>query len=104
MKKQNTAFTFNFYLFTLYSSCLSAFVAEIRLAAAKPLAKTGQSKTINYAKQSQFLKKSNVYNPNFNNELQRKIENGHLVKTNPIKPNFNLQKLAGFILAGKQVI
>jgi hypothetical protein len=31
--------------------------------------KINQSKHINYAKQSQFPKKSNVYNPNFNNEL-----------------------------------
>ena len=30
MKKQNTAFTLNFYLFTLYSSCLGVFVAEIQ--------------------------------------------------------------------------
>jgi len=46
MKKQNTIFTFNFYLFTLYSSCLLClFVAE-----------NVQSKTTNYAKQSQFLK------------------------------------------------
>jgi hypothetical protein len=28
-----------------------------------------------------------VHNVNKNNELQRKNENGHLVKTNPIKPN-----------------
>jgi uncharacterized membrane protein required for colicin V production len=47
-----------------------------------------QSKHINYAKQSQFFKKSNVYNRSFNNELQRKISNGHLVKTNPNKANF----------------
>jgi hypothetical protein len=31
-----------------------------------------------------------VYNPNKNNVLQRKIHNGHLVKTNPNKPNFDL--------------
>jgi hypothetical protein len=41
-----------------------------------------------YVKQSQFFKKSNVYNPNFNNELQRKMRIGHLVKTNPNKANF----------------
>jgi hypothetical protein len=40
-----------------------------------------------YVKQSQFSKKSNVYNLNENNGLQRKIQNGHLVKTNPNKPN-----------------
>jgi hypothetical protein len=45
-------------------------------------------KNINYAKQSQFPKKSNVYNRSFNNELQRKMNNGHLVKTNPNKANF----------------
>jgi hypothetical protein len=44
--------------------------------------------TTNYsAKQTQFFKKSNVYNRNKNNELQRENESGHLVKTNPIKPN-----------------
>jgi hypothetical protein len=41
---------------------------------------------VNYAKQSQFPKKSNVYNLNENNELQRKNEIGHLVKTKPILP------------------
>jgi len=50
--------------------------------------KTGQSKITNYAKRTQFFKKSNVYNLNKNNELQQKMDNGHLVKTNPIKPNF----------------
>jgi hypothetical protein len=43
---------------------------------------------VNYAKQTQFPKKSNVYNRNYDNELQWKIDNGHLVKTNPNKPNF----------------
>jgi hypothetical protein len=43
---------------------------------------------VNYAKQTQFLKKSNVYNLIKNNELQRKMQNGHLVKTNPNKANF----------------
>jgi hypothetical protein len=42
---------------------------------------------VNYAKQSQFIKKSNVYNINKNNELQRKMHIGHLVKTNPNKAN-----------------
>jgi hypothetical protein len=50
--------------------------------------KPDQSKHINYAKRTQFSKKSNVYNRNFNNELQRKMDNGHLVKTNPNKANF----------------
>jgi hypothetical protein len=48
---------------------------------------TVQSKLNDYAKQTQFFKKSNVYNRNFNNELQRKMNNGHLVKTNPNKAN-----------------
>jgi hypothetical protein len=39
---------------------------------------------VNYAKRTQFFKKSNVYNSNYDNELQRKIDIGHLVKTNPI--------------------
>jgi hypothetical protein len=45
-------------------------------------------KRINYAKRTQFPKKSNIYNPNFNNELQQKTQIGHLVKTNPNKANF----------------
>jgi hypothetical protein len=45
-----------------------------------------QSKLNNFTKQSQFFKKSSVYNPNFNNELQQKNNIGHLVKTNPILP------------------
>jgi len=49
---------------------------------------TVQSKLNDYAKQSQFPKKSNVYNSSFNKELQRKMDNGLLVKTNPNKPNF----------------
>jgi hypothetical protein len=61
-----------------FSSCLLClFVAE-----------NVQSKTTNYAKRTQFPKKSNVYNRNINNELQRKTNNGHLVKTNPNKANF----------------
>jgi hypothetical protein len=51
------------------------------------LAKADQSKQLNYAKQSQFSKKSNVYNRNYDNGLQRKINNGLLVKTNPNKAN-----------------
>jgi hypothetical protein len=46
-----------------------------------------QSKIINYAKRSQFFKKSSVYNRSYDNELQRKINNGHLVKTNPNEAN-----------------
>jgi hypothetical protein len=41
---------------------------------------------INYAKQTQFRTKSNFYKPNKNKVLQRKIEIGHLVKTNPNEP------------------
>jgi hypothetical protein len=50
--------------------------------------KPDQSKMINYAKQSQFPEKSNVYNINKYSGLQQKMDNGHLVKTNPIKANF----------------
>jgi hypothetical protein len=46
-----------------------------------------QSKITNYAKQTQFPKKSNGCNASINNELQRKNENGHLVKTKPNKAN-----------------
>jgi hypothetical protein len=62
-------------------------------------AKADQSKITNYAKQSQFFKKSNVYNINKYSELQRKNENGHLVKTNPNKPNLARRSLGegGFI-------
>jgi len=75
MKNQNIVFTFHFYFFTLYFLC--------------PLwLKMVQSKIINYAKRTQFSKKSNVYKSNENNGLRRKNEIGHLVKTNPIKPNF----------------
>ncbi len=49
--------------------------------------KIDQSKIINYAKRTQFRTKSSFYNHNFNNELQRKNEIGHLVKTNPNEPN-----------------
>jgi hypothetical protein len=45
-------------------------------------------KRVNYAKQSQFFKKSNVYNGSDNKGLQQKIQIGHLVKTNPNKANF----------------
>jgi len=42
---------------------------------------------INYAKRTQFEKKSNVYNRNYDNQLQRKMNNGRLVKTNPNEAN-----------------
>jgi hypothetical protein len=42
----------------------------------------------NYAKRTQFFKKSNVYKLIKNKELQRKMQIGHLVKTNPNKANF----------------
>src|SRR4030042_3312173 len=54
-----------------------------------PKGKINQNE-VNYAKRTQFPKKSNVYNRNFNNGLQRKIRIGHLVKTNPNKANFGL--------------
>jgi hypothetical protein len=43
---------------------------------------------LNYAKRTQFPKKSNGCNASINKELQRKMHNGHLVKTNPNKANF----------------
>ena len=51
--------------------------------------KFNQSKNINYAKRTQFPKKSNGCNISSNNELQRKMDNGHLVKTNPNKANLS---------------
>jgi len=51
------------------------------------LGQRNQSKRVNYAKRTQFFKKSNVYKLNNNNELQQKMANGHLVKTNPNEPN-----------------
>jgi hypothetical protein len=42
---------------------------------------------VNYAKQTQFFKKSNVCNISSSGELKQKNENGHLVKTNPNEPN-----------------
>jgi len=51
--------------------------------------KISQSKITNYAKRTQFFKKSNVYNLNKNNELQQKMDNGHLVKTNPKQTQTN---------------
>jgi hypothetical protein len=43
---------------------------------------------LKYAKQTQIKTKSNIYNASYNNDLQRKMQIGHLVKTNPIKANF----------------
>ena len=76
MKKQNTGLLLTF-----------AFLLCILCASVSLWLKLNQSKMLNYAKQTQFFKKSNIYNRNFNNELQRKPDNGHLVKTNPIKAN-----------------
>jgi hypothetical protein len=61
--------------------------AEWKNLSAVALAKADQSKHINYAKRTQFSKKSNVYKSSINNGLQRKINNGHLVKTNPNEAN-----------------
>jgi hypothetical protein len=60
MKKQNA-------VFTLYSLC--PLWLKLNLSAVA-LAKADQSKITNYAKQSQFSKKSNVYNRSFDNGLQ----------------------------------
>jgi hypothetical protein len=51
-----------------------------------------QSKITNYAKQTQFFKKSDDCNASIDKQLRRKIEIGHLVKTNPIKANSKGQK------------
>jgi hypothetical protein len=59
--------------------------------------KIDRSKITNYAKQTQFPKSQNVYNRNFNNELQRKTNFGLLVKTNPIKPNLVPSEVEGSI-------
>jgi hypothetical protein len=73
MKKQNTIFTFNFYLFTLYSLCLGVFVVENisiknnKLCETKPISdmpkmtltscstmtNNKKQRTINYQKQTQ---------------------------------------------------
>ena len=37
-----------------------------------------------------FTKSQIVYNAGINKELQRKIDDGHLVKTNPNEPNSDL--------------
>jgi hypothetical protein len=84
MKQQNTVNLDNFYLSNRFN--LRNLRLKNQLAAAKPLAKTGQSKITNYAKRTQFSKKSNGCNIGNNNELRRKIDNGHLVKTNPNEP------------------
>ena len=79
MKNQNTILTFTFLL--------CAF-APLLLCALVPLwLELNQSKITNYAKQTQFPKSKNIYNRNYDNELQRKMNNGLLVKTNPNKPN-----------------
>jgi len=55
MKKQNTIFTLNFYLFTLYSSCLGGFVAEIqsiknnKLCETKPISEKPKMNLTAYA-------------------------------------------------------
>jgi hypothetical protein len=90
MKKQNTVFTFNFSLFTLSlcaGACPVGCAVCYPIGAPLPLVNLGsiylsnqfnlgnlwlkidQSKHINYAKRTQFPKKSNVYNLNENNEL-----------------------------------
>jgi hypothetical protein len=53
-------------------------------------------KRVNYAKRTQFFKKSNVYNLNNNNQLQQKMDFGHLVKTNPNEPNFTAPTIVKF--------
>jgi hypothetical protein len=67
---------------------LSAITFGEAEAAIVCLEQKNQSKRVNYAKRTQIFKKSNVYNLNNNKELQQKMANGHLVKTNPNEPNF----------------
>ena len=55
-----------------------------------------QSKITNYAKRTQFFKKSSIYNLNKNKELQQKMDFGHLVKTNPNEPNFTAPTIVKF--------
>jgi hypothetical protein len=43
---------------------------------------------MNYAKQTQFAERQNERNHNYDNKLQRKMNNGHLVKTNPIRTQY----------------
>jgi len=98
MENKNTIFTFSSLLFLarpILIPCSPDILLPDNLifwfplylcALASSWLKINQSKIINYAKQTQFGKKSNVYIRNYDNELQRKINNGHLVKTNPIKP------------------
>jgi len=67
MKQQNTVNLGNIYLSNQFNLC--NLWLKINLPRRSLLAKTGQSKITNYAKQSQFSKKSNVYNRSFDNEL-----------------------------------
>jgi len=55
--------------------------------------KSDQSKITNYAKRTQFPKTINIYNLNRNKELQRKMNNGLLVKTNPNKANLERHRI-----------
>jgi hypothetical protein len=93
MKKQNTVFIFHFVPLSLcvfaplFFVNLGNFYLSNLLNLGNLWLKINQSKITNYAKRTQFSKKSNVYNINNGNELQRKIDNGHLVKTNPNKAN-----------------
>jgi hypothetical protein len=93
MKKQNTVFIFYFVPLSLCVFAPLFFVNLGNIYLSNPFnlgnlwLELVQSKLTNYAKRTQFSKKSNVYNPNFNNELQRRMNNGLLVKTNPNKPN-----------------
>jgi len=74
---------------------------------AEALTKEDQSKQLNYAKQTQFPKKSNGCNASINKELQRKNQLGHLVKTNPkqtqSKPNSKSALAQGRRVLGENI-
>ena len=56
----------------------------IRLRRTKHQRPVTSDQRLNNAKQTQFPKCQTVYNRNYDNELQQKMDNGHLAKTNPI--------------------
>jgi hypothetical protein len=71
MKKQNTVFTFNFCLFTLFSLRLGGFMATSQLCKTNPISYSNKMNTT-------FLLTRNYEQMTMNREP---------LKTNPIKPN-----------------
>jgi len=78
-------------------SCFFLFFRLWRLRSFSAQKEKINQNDINYAKRTQFPKKSNACNIIINNELQQKINNGHLVKTNPNKANFGLFRSFEFV-------